>query len=95
MALWGKKAVGKTHPHYRHPSPSASEYHVLPWTLSPLLKLAGRKGPEISHLPFSLNEPPMTLDLVYSPRSSNLFPPNSLPILQKEKMRRRRGEEGS
>lgn len=74
--------------------PSTSRPQVLLGTLKSLPKFAVRKGPEISHLPFHLNESPVTLELEYGLRRSNRFPRNCLPVLQKEKVRRE-GEEGS
>ena len=38
---------------------------VLPRILIPLPKFAVRKGPDVSHLPFSLNEPPVPFKLEY------------------------------
>ena len=38
---------------------------VLPRTLIPLPKFGVRKGPNVSHLPFSLNEPPVPFKLEY------------------------------
>ena len=60
---------------------------MLPRTLIPLPKFGVRKGPNVSHLPFSLNEPPVPFKLAYFYKDSNL-PPNPRPILQKEKLRR-------